>query len=284
MIEVNLWDNNFAHSKGEDGFLTATKGRKPLRISYIEKQKDYEGVSVFTDGFLFDPIVQQVKSKYKVAWLIEPPSIYPYIYQRIPQFENNFDYIFTYDSTLLNRNPDKYKLCIFGGSQVPDEQWWHTKENQKTKGISIIASGKNFAEGHRLRHEVIKRLQGVDVWGSGYKKFDQKAEALEPYMYSIVIQNTRCDNYINEALLDCLAFRTIPIFWGCPNYGKFFQVQGFKEFVTLEDLANIRIDERHYRDYATQVALRLNIDAAWFYRSTDDNFCDALVKTLNLQE
>ena len=51
------------------------------------------------------PWVDQVKSKYKVAWLVECKGVHSFAYDHIVNYENKFDYIFTFDQDLLDRGP-----------------------------------------------------------------------------------------------------------------------------------------------------------------------------------
>ena len=53
---------------------------------------------------------------------------------------------------------------------------------------------------------------------------------LYPYQYSIVMENGRYPNWITEKLIDCLLSRTIPIYWGAPNVGEYFDRDGILTF------------------------------------------------------
>jgi hypothetical protein len=194
----------------------------------------YDGITLFTDDFIFDPVVDQVSSRLKIAWLFEPRCFSNY-YDRIIEIEDKFDYILTYDAELLKRG-EKYIKYIVGQSRIPDNV---AKIYSKTKGISMIASNKRMSDGHNFRHEIIDKLQSkynFDVWGSGYKLFDDKLEPLKDYKYSICVMNSSADNFFTEVLLDCFRVGTIPIFWGCPNIGDYFLTSGFPTFKNIEEL------------------------------------------------
>ena len=45
-------------------------------------------------------------------------------------------------------------------------------------------------------------------------------------MFSLVIENSIEENFFSEKLLDCLRTYTIPIYFGCKNIGKYFDVRG----------------------------------------------------------
>ena len=73
-IHVNIHDKNFIHSINEDGFDTASAGLEPTKLQWVRGLYKWEGVTVFTDYYLTDPVVDLVESKHKVAWLVEPKS------------------------------------------------------------------------------------------------------------------------------------------------------------------------------------------------------------------
>lgn len=273
MITVNLFDTNFAHSFGEDGFYTASMGRKPKLITWVKDNMSFDGVTVFTDEMALDPVVDRVQSKYKIAWCQESPGIKPYVYNNIIEVEHKFDYILTFHSELLKRNPKKYILNLCGSSRVADRDF---KLHPKSKGISIIASDKTFTEGHRLRHEVVKKLEGVDCWGTGYKHFTNKLDPLKDYMFSIAIMNIRIDNFFTEVLTDCLALGTIPIFWGCPNVSDYFNSDGIIQFKDINDLFNLKLTKQLYESKID--AIKENIKIAKTMVSTDDIVAKNIIK------
>ena len=57
-----------------------------------------------------------------------------------------------------------------------------------------------------------------------------KEEGLADYMFSVAIENM--DNWWTEKILDCFLCGTIPIFYGTPNIGKWFNTDGI---IILED-------------------------------------------------
>jgi len=275
MLKVNLFDTNFAHSINEDGFDTATKGIKPTKIEYIRNLPEYDGVTIFTDEQMFSDNALTVKSKYKIGWCQESPGVKPFVYEYINKIEDRFDFIMTFSENLLQRNPDKYKLALIGNSWLKKNEW---QVYPKTLPISIIASNKNFAPGHKLRHDIIKNLKGVDLWGSGYKKFNSKLEPLKDYMFTIAIMNFRLENYWTEVLTDCFATGTIPIFWGTPNIEKYFNKNGIITFNTIEELANIKLSKNDY--YSRIDAIKDNFERAKKFISTDDLLAEAIEKLI----
>ncbi|QPM92138.1 glycosyltransferase family 10 domain-containing protein [Pseudooceanicola algae] len=126
----------------------------------------------------------------------------------------------------------------FGTTWVSD---WKTRDLTKTGMSSLIASAKRSQEGHRLRHEVVDWAagQGIDLqaMGGGYAPFDQKADGLAPYRYSVVIENAREPDYFSEKLVDAMLCLTVPIYWGCPNIADYIPTGGM---VICDDINDIQ--------------------------------------------
>ena len=89
----------------------------------------------------------------------------------------------------------------------------------KAKLVSMIVSGKAGTFGHAWRSELAfaaKKYFGplIDVHGFGHAPISDKRIAIDPYLYSIVIENDCASFYITEKVLDCLIGWTIPIYSG----------------------------------------------------------------------
>ena len=65
-----------------------------------------------------------------------------------------------------------------------------------------------------------------------------------------LLENEQRDNWITEKLIDCLASKTIPIYWGASNIGDYFNTDGMIIFNTIEELKDIldNLDEKFYDD------------------------------------
>jgi hypothetical protein len=274
-MKVNLFDTNFAHTADLIGCLTSTYVYPPTKLEWVYRQMEFDGITVFTDSMIFDSVVDQVKSKMKIAWLMEPPAIHPWAYENIINVENKFDYILTFEPTLLKRS-DKYIKYIVGQSRVPEDL---IDFYPKTKKISLISSGKRMSDGHILRGDVVNALHAkhnFDLWGYAYKSFESKLEPLRDYQFSIAIMNSSMDNYFTEVLLDCFRLRTVPIFWGCPNIGEYFDINGMEIFNTIDELDNILSNLKPYDHY--EKFIDINIEESRKYINTDDYIAEIFKK------
>lgn len=269
MLKVNLFDSLFDHSYGEDGCYTCSFGRCPIEGEWVKNQMEWDGVTVFTDTHYDKKIVDDVKSKIKIGWLLESKAITPDAYSNIINHEDKFDYILTHDSELLSRGK-KYVKTIVGASRVSDELWG---AHEKNKLVSMIASFKTYTKGHNLRHEIAEKLSSkynIDMWGSGYKLFENKIDPLKDYYYSVCVMNTNVENYFTEILIDPISLGCVPILWGCPNIGEFFNPKGIITFNTIDELDeilhNLSVEDYNYR----MDAILENIETAKTMKSTDD--------------
>jgi hypothetical protein len=76
------------------------------------------------------------------------------------------------------------------------------------------------------------------LFGRGFKEIEHKNEGLEPYMFSIAIENSVSDYYWTEKIMDCFSTKTIPIYRGC-DVSKWFNSDGIIYFKTHEELQHI---------------------------------------------
>ncbi|MCY3982943.1 MAG: glycosyltransferase family 10 [Roseovarius sp.] len=158
----------------------------------------------------------------------EPYAIHKRHMDNLIKTHGRFEYILCMHEQLLSSVPNA--LLVPLGTTWISEPQTITPPHNKHKKCSIIASNKRYLQGHILRHEIIEWLTNtdieVDVIGTGYKPFQKKSEGLSPYYYSVVIENVREKNYFSEKLVDAILCKTIPIYWGCPNIGDFFDTSG----------------------------------------------------------
>lgn len=111
---------------------------------------------------------------------------------------------------------------------------------KKEKVISIIASDKSFTEGHRRRRLFVQQLQSVigdalAVFGRGVREIGDKWEAIAPYKYHIVIENSRVRDYWTEKLSDCYLAGAYPLYYGCPNLSDYFERDSFS-FIDINQM------------------------------------------------
>ena len=243
-VLMNMVDNSILHDSFLESALRCSAPlyeKKPDNVRYVKNQTKWDGITVFTDKML--AAVDQVDSPVKVAWLIEPYDLIPYMYDQIKTIEDKFDFVFTYEETLLKHNADIYKFhpCDCSGIEFHSH-----KLHEKTKLVSMIYSEKTWLFGHRLRHIIAKTLipqmgyDKIDFFGRATENpLELKSEGTNPYMFQIAIENAQRRFYFADKIYDCFVTGTVPIYWGAPNIGDFFDMRGILTFNHPNELKEI---------------------------------------------
>lgn len=144
-------------------------------------------------------------------------------------FLKQFSHIITSQKKIKLPNKHYFHMGIpwFVGKSY--DELISTEYIKKTKNISIICSNKQLTEGHRKRFNFCMRLkdyfgENVDLFGRGIHEFNDKWEVLADYKYSIAIENSIEEHYFTEKLYDCFLAHTVPLYYGCPNVGDYFDM------------------------------------------------------------
>jgi hypothetical protein len=163
----------------------------------------------------------------------------------------------------VKREPDFIELCPSASGHVIlwknihcGITWWLNKSYdelkamnylEKNKEISCIVSTKHT---HRFAfvEKIMEKNNLVDLFGRGHKNFKNhgcykgsleydgncKFLGLSSYRYSIVLENSQEKNYWTEKLADAFLGWCVPVYWGCPNIGDYFDRNSYKT-IDIED-------------------------------------------------
>lgn len=213
--------------------------------------------------------------------LAEPYSIHGKYYRSIWLLRHKFAFI-------LCRYPEyveKYTNVI---QFNPVETWINANQldiqlmHKKPQLCSIIASDKTDLEGHKLRHQVVEAIQHeslpVSVLGRGYRPFEHKWQGLLPYRYSIVIENGQEPHYFTEKILDAMVCTTIPIYWGTPNIGDYFNTDGMHICNSFNDIITAIRNLTDKPDAQMLQAAEANRQRALAYNDLPQRICIAVSK------
>lgn len=185
-----------------------------------------------------DTYVDQCKGPGKnIALLLEPKSMIGPAYDYVKEHSNYFRYIFTHDSELLTLSNAR----MLNWSDV-----WLVTDSEKTKGISLVTSPKNWCPLHNARlslYETFKNNPKVDVfygdWNNPNIPNIRPQDYLEHYKFSIVIENDIDDYWFTEKLLNCFATKTVPIYVGARKIYNLFDMDGIIQVETWHDIPRI---------------------------------------------
>ena len=183
---------------------------------------------------------------------VEPPAIFPGYESAIARWYSNATLILSLQASGTVDDPSaKIFPTTASSTRIPRDQWDATYNidgyNQSVndarrapirKRVSMIASPKNEAIGHKLRHVLVQRYAahyGIEVFGEGYEPLEKKVDGLAPFMFSVVIENSREEYWISEKLIDAFLTRTVPIYWGAPAATRLFDPRGIITFSGEDD-------------------------------------------------
>ena len=262
MNKVKIIDNTFKYCKPMMSF------HKSEFVEFIKVSNGNSGELLFITDFSLHNVDDY--DGVKIAMLVEPIEINPAIYDFINFNNNKFHKILTYDKTLIETY-DNVEFYPHGGC------WINTKDHiiyKKSKLISIIVSDKIQTFGHKLRHSTIdvlkKNKYDISIFGKGYNPIEYKLEALKDFAFSIVIENSKMDYYFSEKIIDLFITGTIPIYWGCPSIGDFFNLDGIIVFNDIEDLF-IKLNTLSLDKYNYMLpAINDNFERAKKYLTSED--------------
>tara|TARA_R100000406_G_scaffold44731_1_gene30054 strand:- start:14097 stop:14951 length:855 start_codon:yes stop_codon:yes gene_type:complete len=174
---------------------------------------------------------------------------------------DDFQLIVTRRPELLEY-PQSEKL-IAGACWLSDEYRNNPNVN-KEPSVSFTNTNKcmvypwGFADGYDHRHSItrdwneLQTLSNLPLHFYNSRKFPCPLEGMEikfldehskdscmNHMFHIAVENAQSPNYITEKLIDCLAAKTIPIYYGCYNIHEYFDIDGILQFHTRDQLIDI---------------------------------------------
>lgn len=180
----------------------------------------------------------------------EPPTLLKGVSDSIIKNKHKFDSILSYDKNVV-KVCVKAKNFVFGSSWILfdskgnpcqlKKDYYNNFNTEKKFKLSFVKSNKNQLPGHKLRHEIVKIINGNNTYEVFYpqKRIKTKKELFTDTMFHITIENSRFNNYFSEKIVDCFMSYTIPIYWGCPNIGDYFNMDGVIVVNNIEEIKEV---------------------------------------------
>jgi len=185
---------------------------------------------------------------------VESESIVPksyLIFKKHKNLNREFTKIFTFSDDILSTIPNSqfFASCAnitYDTSAVID----------KCKNISIVSSNKTMCDLHRYRIDLANMCKNeglADTFGT----FDNQSteyvsinRSLDNYRFSFAIENDIKPFFFTEKLTNCLISKTIPIYCGATEVGKFFNEDGIIRITPESDIKTIlkQCTEEFYKE------------------------------------
>jgi hypothetical protein len=98
--------------------------------------------------------------------------------------------------------------------------------------ISVVCSDLTTTEGQRLRLRFLQSLKdalgdSIIHFGRGFTPITDKMDAILPYRFHLVLENSASPHYWTEKLADAYLGLAHPFYSGCPNLADYFPPEGF---------------------------------------------------------
>lgn len=203
------------------------------------------------------PTNEVPKGYFRIIVLMEPFSdLKKQMLSYLRQNKKNYNYIFTYYDDILNEFDNSLL------SMTPTS-WLGVgyKVGIKDFGVSSLVGNKHNSyhskelEGYSVRWELFNNSEMITIPkkffisshspinGLDYDTNLILREIKDPLFdtqFHIVIENTnKINNMFTEKLIDCLISKTVPIYYGAPNIGKFFDDRGIFIVNNVSDIIKV---------------------------------------------
>lgn len=188
-------------------------------------------------------------SSIRFLFLLEPPTFLN-LTNQVLENQHLFNYVFTHNDDVLN-SCKKSILFEHGMSWIKNYEF-----KEKKFEISTVVGFKMISEGHAIRrglwHEQ-KRItcpkkfflsnqhRGLEDTGDNPVLGSNMEDKIVMFdsQFHIAIESTKRNNYFTEKLIDALITKTVPIYYGCPNIGKWFDIKGMFRVNGVEDIISV---------------------------------------------
>ena len=233
------------------------------------------------------------EQSYKVLLLSNEPSctVHKESVSDVIKHHKSYDLILCTDKELLETCSNAI-LFPYGGTwlnkieiQTPDslgvyEEGIEHKFIDKQFRVSFLTTSHFGMRGYEMRKQIWNNKKHITTptvfWSSsrfpttgrgfsdtlhdGFIPNDLK-DNLFYSQFSVVVENCIQENYFSEKLIDTLLTKTIPIYFGCPNIGKYFDTEGMLIFNDFDEFLQIinNLDETSYEKMKEKVELNFQM-------------------------
>ena len=174
--------------------------------------------------------------------------------KKVLEVASYYNLILTWDEEILKKCSNS-KIFYCGMTWIKEESVQEVIDKKRFE-VSTICTAKNTTNNHMMRQKLwniqykIKKIPSI-FWNSTQSPmptiFNNPFLGTYPHekiqmffaQYHIAIENSCMNNYFSEKLMDCFMTETIPIYIGCPNIGKFFNIDGIIVAKNENDIVKI---------------------------------------------
>lgn len=226
--------------------------------SWLKLNNSFEfKINLITDSKIILP-----KDSINIVILCEPQST-SFNKEFFITNQNHYDFILTHDYEVLSRCKNAL-FFEFGTCWVCDFIAPHNKKFE----VSFLVGSKSFTTGHKLRHTIWNNQDKISIPKNFYNSKNSPYYTEIPHklllgsknelfnsQFHICIENSDNPGYFSEKLIDCLYTKTIPIYYGCRDIHRWFNMDSIFRINSLDDIIRVcnNINETTYEKYIESI-------------------------------
>ncbi len=175
-------------------------------------------------------------------------------------------------------------------------------------GVTFLSGILEMLEGHKLRQRILAKGNEIKIsnnWWKTLDDFDHEKGQRPGYfetkigpngnpiegdgkkqvwntnkMFHVAVENSKHKHYFTDKILDCFGTKTLPIYWGAPNMGDWYDERGVIYFNDENELVEI-INKLTPDDYYSRLPYiennyRLVKEQGFFFKRVE-NYLDKLI-------
>ena len=231
--------------------------------------------------------------------IVHEPNEFFGIHNWVIQNHHLFTGILAWSEKILDACPNAIPF-FHNARQTSDEYVRSFVDPIKEFEVSFLSGTKTMSEGHKLRNKIYdikdqilipkKWFYVLDDFDSttnvrpGYGEYSKDLSYIPDFyqknpqvygkmvcydkpMFHVAVENVKENNWYTEKIGEAFCTKTVPIYWGCPNIGDYYDERGIIKFNTIEELTyivNNLTEEKYnemkpYIDYNYEVAFHDNL-------------------------
>lgn len=249
-----------------------------LYNKYILPKFENKPISIFND---YTPTIEELQlNPYNILIIQEPNQLFG-LHDWTINNHQYFSCILTWGQDILDKC-DNALLFPFGTTFLhSNNEYEQMASSDKKLEISFMCGPKHIVEGHFLRHKIYNRKTEITTPTKWFFSGDKKP-CFGNSMFHLTVENSKNQNYFTEKIIDALITKTIPIYWGCPNIGDFFDINGMYIFENENEAIDIMnsLTEEDY--FLKKEYVENNYQKAIFYAEYFNRFSNTLEEIINI--
>lgn len=271
-LKVKFMHRGLRRGKSPVNFLRQFPGNTPqwgtCRFDFDVDCRDYDWLVVYQDLPKGDSLFTEEKlacPREKTMLITGEPSTITVFGS---DYLRQFGCILTFQEPWAMRHPNvifhhpglmwHYGLPFDGGRLITWDMLAAMPPPVKTRMISTVCSQRTGSITlHSTRVDFTWRLKDelpeLEIYGHGVNPMNDKAEALDPYMFHIAVENHVYDHHLTEKLPDAFLGYTVPFYHGAANADGYFPKESFipidiNDYRRSREIIRSHLSNNEYQD------------------------------------